>query len=155
MVASNKDLAADLGTSSVREKPHHERSTGSVETSKAQSADQTGPAVDSNEAPLLIAESSKQPLPLVTVSATSTANLSEDDPAIIHISEITMMKILGKRLSPSGVEYRCKLEPLWLAADLVQMAQMGGVHTWSYEGELVRAGRLRTLRTRKRKLSQI
>ncbi|KAF7506206.1 hypothetical protein GJ744_012098 [Endocarpon pusillum] len=42
----------------------------------------------------------------MTDSATSTADLSEDDPATIHTSKITMIKILGKRSGPSGVEYR-------------------------------------------------
>ena len=57
--------------------------------------------------------------------------------------------------SISGVEYKCELEPLWLAADLVERAQMGRVHIRSYENGLVREGRLRTLRAGKRKHSQM
>jgi hypothetical protein len=54
-------------------------------------------------------------------------------------------KILDKRSSPRGVEYRCELEPLWLPADLVKEVQIGCVHVRSYEKGLVRAARLNTL----------
>jgi len=65
------------------------------------------------------------------------------------------VKIFDKRLSPSGVEYRCELEPLWLAANLVGKAQMGGVHIRTYENGLILARRLGTLRPGKRKFSQM
>jgi hypothetical protein len=41
---------------------------------------------------------------------------------MINISTIMATKILDKRSSPCGVEYRCELEPLWLPADLVKEA---------------------------------
>jgi hypothetical protein len=62
----------------------------------------------------------------------------------------TVVRILDERLSPSGVKYRCKLEPLWLAADLVEKAKMGRVHIQNYKNDLIRANRLRTLRKRKK-----
>jgi len=47
-------------------------------------------------------------------------NVGEDGLAIVDVSALTTAKILGKRLSQSGVEYKCELEPLWMAADLVE-----------------------------------
>ena len=75
--------------------------------------------------------------------------------AMVNILKHTTAKIPEKRLSPSGVEYKCELEPLWMAADLVERAQMGHVHIRSYENGLIRVGRLKTLRVRKRKFSQM
>jgi hypothetical protein len=54
--------------------------------------------------------------------------IGENDPVMVDISIFTTTKILDKRLSPCGVEYRCELEPLWLPADLVKEVQMGYVH---------------------------
>ena len=48
----------------------------------------------------------------VTVSASSLPNIGEDDPVMVNISTFTITKILDKRPSPRGVEYRCELEPL-------------------------------------------
>jgi hypothetical protein len=83
--------------------------------------------------------------------------IGENDPVMVDISTFTTTKILDKRSSPCGVEYRCELEPLWLPADLVKEVQMGCVHIRSYEKGLVRAARLDTLRkrTQKRKHSQM
>ena len=39
---------------------------------------------------------------------------------MVDISTFTTTKILDKRSSPCGVEYRCELEPLWLPADMVR-----------------------------------
>jgi hypothetical protein len=60
------------------------------------------------------AESSKQILSPMTGLPPSLPNAGEDGLAIVNISTA---KILDKRSSPSGVEYRCELEPPWLAAD--------------------------------------
>lgn len=62
----------------------------------------------------------------------STADLGEDGLLIFHISKITVAKILGKPIGPSGLE--CELEPLWSAAHLVQKTGMGDLCTLSYEG---------------------
>jgi hypothetical protein len=152
MVPSDGDLEVDVGNSSFRDRPHNEHNTGSVETDKLQRADQTGPIVNTDEAPLSIAESSEQTLVPMTVSASSLADLGEDGPATVDISKLTTAKILDKRSSPSRVEYKCELEPLWLATVLVRKAQMGRVHKRIYEEGLIRAGRLGTLRARQRKL---
>ena len=119
---------------------------------------QSEPIVDTpafDEAPLSTAESSGQTLASVTVSASSLPNLGEDDSVMIDISYFTTAKILDKRSSPFGVEYMCELEPLWLPAELVKEVPMGGVRVRSYENGLIRADRLRTLRDRKRKHSQM
>jgi hypothetical protein len=74
---------------------------------------------------------------------------------MVDISNFTAAKVLDERPSLSGVEYRCELEPLWLAADLVEKAKIGRVHIRKYKNGLIQANRLGTLRERKRKLSQM
>jgi hypothetical protein len=58
---------------------------------------------------------------------------------MVDILNFTVAKILDEWLSPSGLEYRCELEPLWLAVELVEKAKMGRVHPelqeWSYTGK--------------------
>jgi len=50
----------------------------------------------------------------MAISASSLADLDEDGPAIVYISisKLKATKILNKRSSPSGAEYKCELEPL-------------------------------------------
>jgi hypothetical protein len=91
----------------------------------------------------------------MTVSTLSLADLGEDGPVTVDISKLTTTKILNKRSSPSEVEYKCEFEPLWLPIDSVEKAQMGRLYTRSYEEGLLRVGRLRTLRVRMRKFSQM
>ena len=84
---------------------------------------QTDPVASTNssgEAHLSIARFSKQTLALMTVSASSLSNVGEDGLAIVDIAKLTTVKVLDKRLSSSGVEYKCEFEPLWLAADLAE-----------------------------------
>jgi hypothetical protein len=148
MVAGGGDLEVERDDSFIRDQPHHEHDADSVETEALQRADQTEPVVntnDSGEARLPIAESSQQTLAPVTVSPSSLPNAGEDGLAMVDISKLTTAKILDKRSSPSGVMYKCELEPLWLAADLIERAQMGRVRIRSYENGLVRAGRINTL----------
>jgi hypothetical protein len=54
---SDSNLEVDVGSSFVRDKPHNEHSTGSVETDKPQRVKQTGLTVNTDEAPLSVAES--------------------------------------------------------------------------------------------------
>jgi hypothetical protein len=103
--------------------------------------------------PLSIAESSGQTLALTTVSASSLPDLSEGSPVMVNISNFTTVKILDERPSPSGVKYRCELEPLWSATDSVEKVKMGRVRIRSYKNGLIWANRLGTLRERKRKHS--
>jgi hypothetical protein len=98
---------------------------------------------------------SEQTLALITVSASSLSDVREDGLTIVDISKLTTVKVLDKRSSSSGVEYKCELEPLWLAADLAERAQMGRVHIRSYENGLIRDRRLKTLRVRKRKFLEM
>jgi hypothetical protein len=121
-----------------------------VETSNLQSADQTEPMVSTNgsgEADLSIARPSAQTFAPMTVSASSLSDVSEDG--------LVIVTVVDKRSSSRGVEYKCNLEPLWLAADLVKRVKMGRVHIRSYENGLVRAKRLQTLRLRKRMRSEM
>ena len=67
------------------------------------------------------------------VSASSLSDVGKDSLATVDISKLITVKVLDKRSSSSGVEYKCELEPLWLAADLAERAQMGRVHIRSYE----------------------
>jgi hypothetical protein len=121
-------LEVDVASSSLRDRPHNEHDTGSAETDNLQRANQTEPVVNTNvsvEPPLSIAESSGQTLAPTTVSASSLPDLGEGGPVMVDISNFTAAKILDERPSPSGVEYRSELEPLWLAAELVEKAKMG------------------------------
>jgi hypothetical protein len=145
MVAGDHDLDID-------------RSNPLVQTDNLQRTDPTDSIVnanDSEEAPLEIAESSEQSLAVLTASVSSLTNLSEDGPTTVDISKLTAVEILDKRSNASGVAYKCALEPLWLAANLVERAKMGRVHIRSYENGLVRNRRLKALRGGKRKLSEM
>jgi len=158
MVAGGGDSEVDRGSSFVRNRPHNEYDTGSAETDNLQNTDRTDPIASTNssgEAHLSIARFSEQALALMTVSASSLSDVGEDGLAIVDISKLTTVKVLDKRSSSSGVEYRCELEPLWLAAGLAERAQMGRVHIRSYENGLVRDRRLKTLRVGKRKFSEM
>ena len=91
----------------------------------------------------------------MAVSASSLPDVAEDGLATADISKLATVKVLDKRSSSSEVECKCELEPLWLAADLVEKIQMGHVQVWSYENGLVRDRRLKTLRVGKRKFSEM
>jgi hypothetical protein len=151
------------GTSSVvGANPHNEHDTGSMEMDDPRGAGQDAPVVTISvfgEAPLSIAECSPETPALLTVtlSASNLRKIGENDLGMVGISNFTTTKILDKRSSPCGIEYRCQLEPLWLPADLVKKVQMGRVHVRNYEKGLVRAARLDTLRkgARKRRHSQM
>jgi hypothetical protein len=64
---------------------------------------------NSGEAHLSIARFFKQTLALMTVSASSLSDVSEDGLAIVDISKLTTVKVLDKRSSSSGVKYKCEL----------------------------------------------
>jgi hypothetical protein len=81
-----------------------------VQTDKPQKAEPTGPIVNSDEAPL----STGQTLAPMTDSVSKIADLGEGHAAKVYISDLTMTKILEKRLGRPGVEYKCELEPFWL-----------------------------------------
>jgi hypothetical protein len=68
-------------------------------------------------------------------------------------SNFTAAKIFDERPSLSEIEYKCELEPLWLAAELFKRAEMGRVHIRSYKNGLIQTNRLGTLKERKRNLS--
>jgi hypothetical protein len=158
MVAGDHYLGINRSNPLIRDVLHSAHDTSSVETDNLQGTDPTDFIVnanDSEEAPLSITESSEQPLAVITASALSLITLNEDGLMMVDISKFTTIKILDKQSNASGVAYECALEPLWLAADLVEKARMGRVCIRGYENGLVRAGRLKTLRARKRKLSQM
>jgi hypothetical protein len=158
MVAGGGDSEVDRGSSFVRNRPHNEYDTGSAETDNLRNTDQTDPIASINssgEAHLSIARFSEQTLALIAVSASSLSDAGEGGLAIVDISNLTTVKILDKRSSSSGVEYRCELEPLWLTADLAERARIGRAHIRSYENGVVRDRRLKTLRVGKRKFSEM
>jgi hypothetical protein len=158
MIARVSDSEVDRVNSFIHDILHNEHDTSSLETDMMQRIDQNGliaSTIDSDRAHLSIPESSEQTLAPMTVSASSLLDVAEDGLAIVDISKLTTAKVLDKRSSSSGVAYKCELEPLWLATDLVERVQMGHVHIRSYENGLIRDGCLKTLRVRKRKLSQI
>jgi|ERR1700728_1064908 hypothetical protein len=158
MIASGGDSEIDQGSSLARNRSRNEYDTGSVETDNLQSTGQAEPiasAYGSSETHLSIARPSEQTLALITVSASNLSDAGEDGPAIIDVSKLTTVKVLDKRSSSSGVEYKYELEPLWLAADMAERAQIGRVHIRSYENGLVRDRRLKTLRVGKRKFSEM
>ena len=73
---------------------------------------------------------------------------------MVDISNFTTTKILDKRSSLGGVEYKGEL---WLPAGPVKEVKKERVHVLNYEKGLERAARLDTLRkgTRKRRHSQM
>jgi hypothetical protein len=124
----------------IRGMSHGVCDKGSVEADKLRK----GPRIES----LSIAES--QPLALAPATASSLSVLGNDALATVNNSNRTVTKIVDKRLGPFGVEYKCEFESLWLPVDLVVKMEMGSVHAQGYERNLIRAGRLGTLRKRKR-----
>jgi hypothetical protein len=63
-----------------------------------------------------------------TVLALSLLDPGEGGLARVDVSRFRTANVLNKRSGPSGDEYECEFEPLWLAADLVEEAQIGCVH---------------------------
>jgi hypothetical protein len=115
-----------------------------------QRVDQTKSALDtccSDQSPVSVAESSGQTLG--PGSASSFLEVGGKTSLMVYISNFTTTKIIDKRWGPSEVEYECELQPIWLAAESAEAAQMGRVRIREYENGLVRAGRLRRLRKRK------
>jgi len=49
------------------------------------------------------------------------------------MSRFRTSKVLDKRSGPSGDEYKCELQPVWLAGHLAAKAQMGCDHIQTYE----------------------
>jgi hypothetical protein len=103
-----------------------------VETVDLQRADQIESIVntkDSDEARLSVAESLAQTFAPMAVPPSNLPNVGEDGLAIVEVSTLTTAEILDKRSSPSGVEYKSELEPLWMAADLVERVRRERTYT--------------------------
>ena len=106
-------LEVDVASSSLRDRPHNEHNMGSVKTDKRQRTNQAKPVVNSDfDKPLSIAESAGQTLAPTAVSGSSLPDLNKNGAVTVDISNFMATKILDKRPSPSGVKYRCELEPL-------------------------------------------
>jgi hypothetical protein len=84
----------------------------------------------------------------------SLAKSSGQTPAST-MANVTITKITDKRIGSSGIQYKCELKPVWVPVKLVENAQMGPVCIRSCENGLIRAERLETLRSSKRKRSQM
>ncbi|KAF7506742.1 hypothetical protein GJ744_011466 [Endocarpon pusillum] len=64
-------------------------------------------------------------------------NIGKNDPVVMDISCFTIAKILDKRPSPFGVEYRCELGPVWLSSVFGERDTDGrrshpGLRKWTY-----------------------
>lgn len=139
MVAGDAVLESNVASSSLRDRSYNEHDTDSVKADDLQAAGRTASVINTSvfdEAPLSSAESSGQTLTSATVSASSLPNIGKNDLVVIDISCFTTAKILDKRSSPFGVEYRCELGPVWLSSVLVKEIPMGGVRIRSYEMDL-------------------
>jgi hypothetical protein len=148
----------DGSEASSRDTSYSKHNAGSVEVGKMQQTDRSESGIETrclDNASSSVAECSGETLAPTTVFASSSRDLGESRPAIVDVSTFTIVEILGKRSSGSGVEYQFELEPLCLPADLVVKAQMGRVHIRRYETGLVRKRRVDTLKVRKRKLSEV
>jgi len=157
MIARVSDSEVDGNGSFVRDILHNEHNAGSLEMDNMQRTDQnasTASIIDSDEAHLSIPESSEQTLAPMIISASRLPDVADDGLATVEISKLMTAKVLDKRSSSSGVEYKGGLEPLWLAADLTEKAQMGRFYIRAYGNGLVHAKRLRTLRSGKRPLKK-
>jgi hypothetical protein len=151
-------VAGDGSEASSRDTSYSKHDAGSVEVGKMQQTDRSESGIEIrclDNVSSSVVECSGETLAPITVFALSSRDLGESRPAIVDVSIFTIVEILGKRSSGSGVEYQFELEPLWLPADLVVKAQMGRVHIRRYETGLVRKRRVDTLRVRKRKLSEV
>jgi len=127
-IASERVLQVNDAELSIRKTSREERDTGSGKATELQRIDQTNSTLDtscSEKHPVSIAESSGHTL--VTASAVSTPDLSDNTPAMVDLSNFEATKIMDKRPGPSGVEYKCQFEPRWLAADLVEKVLMGRI----------------------------
>ena len=125
MIAGGGDSEVNGGSSFIRNRPHNEYDTSSADTDNLPNTDQTNLITNTNssgETHLSIARFSEQTLALTTVSASRLSDVGEDGLTIVDISKLTTVKVLDKRSSSSGVEYKCELEPLWLAAALAEGA---------------------------------
>jgi hypothetical protein len=136
-----------------------------VETNQLQRADQIELIVNrasqaeltvstggSRGTPVPIAECSERTLALAVVLAPNSLDPGEDCLARADMLRLGAAKILDKRPGPFGDECKCEFEPGWLAADLLEKTQMRRVHMRTYEKNVTRARRVRTLRSGKRTL---
>lgn len=78
-------------------------------------------------------------------------SIGRDEPPTIPISQVSVVRIVDKRLGSAEIEYKCELGSQWMSSAIVQRMQMGSVRMRSYEEGLVRAAYLEPLRSRKRK----
>jgi hypothetical protein len=90
------------GTSSAIRVGSHEHDTGSMEMNDPQ--------------PATLA------LSTVTFSGSSLSKIGENDPVMVDISNFTTTKILDKRSSLGGIEYKCGL---WVACGLGERGEEG------------------------------
>jgi hypothetical protein len=125
-VAGDGNLEAEKTKSIVRNRPHNENDIPFVETSQLQRVRQIEIIVNingagevvlavningSNSAPVPIAQCSDQTLALATRLASSSLDVGQERLARVDMSRFRTTKILDKRSSPSGDEYKYEPEP--------------------------------------------
>jgi hypothetical protein len=127
------------GEASGRDISYSKHDAGSVEVGKMQQTDRSESSMEIRclDNASSIVECSGETLAPTTVFASSSHDLGKSRPAIVNVSIFTIVEILGKQSSGFGVEYRFKLEPLWLLADLVEKSRMRRLHIRRYETRLV------------------
>jgi len=135
-IAADRSPHINNAEPSVPETSYDERDKAPLEAAEQQGTNRTHSAFNTDEFLSSLAESSGQ------TPASTMAN-------------ITTTKITDKRIGSSGIQYKCELKPVWVPVKLVENAQMGPVCIRSYENGLIRAERLGTLRSSKRKRSQM
>jgi hypothetical protein len=143
---------------SVPETSYEGRDTAALEAAEQQGTNRTYSAFDtgcSDEFLNSLAESSGRTPASTTAPALSSPTLDGGKRAISDMANITITKIIDKRIGSSGIQYKCELKSVWVPVNLVKNAQMGSVCIRSCENGLIRAERLGTLRSGKRTLSQM
>jgi hypothetical protein len=135
-IAANLSLHINDAEPSVPETSYEGRGTGPLEAAEQQGTNRTYSAFNtdcSDEFLNSLAESSGRTPASTTASALSSPTLVDGNRAIADMANITITKIIDKRIGSSGFQYKCELKPVWVPVNLVENAQMGPVCIRSYE----------------------
>lgn len=157
-IAADRSPYINNAEPSVPETFYEGRDTAPLEAAERQGTNRTHSAFDigrSDEFLYFLAESSGRTPASATASALSSSTLVGGKRSIVDMVNIIIIKITDKRIGSSGIQYKCELKPVWVPVNLIENAQIGPVYIRSYENGLIRAERLGTLRSGKRKRSQM
>ncbi len=127
-MAGDRVLEVNRAEPCVRHTSHEEHDARQMVAGKLQKVSQTERVMDSrcpDKAPISVAEYPRQTFVPATASASNLHDLNDGTLTMIDISYFTTRKVNDKRPCPSGIEYKCELEPLCLATDSVEKVKMG------------------------------